>query len=119
MKFLLSALFFLTLTPESPAQNGRLLSSNLLDIETLALRAIVSNGDFLRSEYLFANNLTYSEIVYESDGLQINGLKIEPRIKGKYPFVIFNRGGNRSFYSLNLKMLFFQLPFSLIRDILF
>ena len=51
-----------------------------------------------RFEYL--NNLDISFITYLSDGLKINGLLLEPKEKGNYPCVIFNRGGSGNFGKL-------------------
>jgi dipeptidyl aminopeptidase/acylaminoacyl peptidase len=44
--------------------------------------------------------VTYG-FVYDSDNLKVKGYIAEPVNPGKYPVVIFNRGGNRSFGELN------------------
>jgi dipeptidyl aminopeptidase/acylaminoacyl peptidase len=36
-------------------------------------------------------------IEYWSDGLRVNGFYLQPKAPGKYPCVIYNRGGNRDF----------------------
>ena len=79
-----------------------------LEITKTELWKLISTNDSLNSEYKFANNLNYSEIVYKSDSLDVKGFLIEPKAKGNYPVVIFNRGGNRDFNELTLKMLFFS-----------
>lgn len=40
-------------------------------------------------------------IQYRSDGLKVTGYLAQPKAEGKYPAVIFNRGGNREFGALN------------------
>lgn len=39
-------------------------------------------------------------ILYPSDGLQVRGYVVAPRTEGRYPCVIYNRGGNREFGAL-------------------
>ncbi|HRE46095.1 MAG TPA: prolyl oligopeptidase family serine peptidase [Aggregatilineales bacterium] len=45
--------------------------------------------------YAQTDRVDYYRIVYFSDGLRIAGFLAEPRSPGKYPAVIYNRGGNR------------------------
>ncbi|MCC6973963.1 MAG: prolyl oligopeptidase family serine peptidase [Anaerolineae bacterium] len=45
--------------------------------------------------YAQTDRVDYYNIVYYSDGLRIAGFYAEPRSPGKYPAVIYNRGGNR------------------------
>lgn len=42
------------------------------------------------------------EITYWSDGLKIEAFAAMPKKEGKYPAIIFNRGGNRDFGALSL-----------------
>jgi dipeptidyl aminopeptidase/acylaminoacyl peptidase len=39
----------------------------------------------------------FYHIFYESDGLKVKGYMAVPKKKGKYPCIIYNRGGNREF----------------------
>lgn len=41
-------------------------------------------------------------ITYQSDNLKVEGIVVEPKKEGKYPVVIFNRGGNRNFFQLSV-----------------
>jgi len=41
--------------------------------------------------------LNLFDITYLSDGLKVKGYLMEPKANGKYPCVIYNRGGNRDF----------------------
>lgn len=40
------------------------------------------------------------QITYPSDGLRVRGYVLEPESEGRFPCLIYNRGGNRSFGSL-------------------
>lgn len=89
-------------------QNGCIVSQNHLNVTKTELWEIISSNDSILPDYHYANNLNYSEIVYKSDSLTIEGFVIAPKAKGHYPVIIFNRGGNRDFNKLTLKMLFFS-----------
>ena len=89
-------------------QNGNIVSKNTIDITKSELWAFISSNDSIKSEYKFANNLNYSEIIYQSNSYYVEGFLITPKAKGHYPVIIFNRGGNREFNKLTLKTLFFS-----------
>ncbi|MEY3420937.1 MAG: hypothetical protein RIR48_1226 [Bacteroidota bacterium] len=89
-------------------QSGCIVSKNTLDVSKTELWEIISSNDSLISDYHYANNLNYSELVYKSDSLTVDGFVISPKAKGHYPVIIFNRAGNRDFNKLTLKMLFFS-----------
>lgn len=44
------------------------------------------------------------EFFYKSDGLKIKGYMAEPKALGKYPCIIYNRGGIGSFSSFNIPL---------------
>lgn len=44
-------------------------------------------------EYAHTDHVNYYRLTYWSNGLKINGYFAEPRSAGKYPAVIYNRGG--------------------------
>ena len=48
------------------------------------------------------NHLNFYYLKYLSDSIVVDGYLIEPKREGKYPVVIFNRGGNRVFASLTI-----------------
>jgi len=86
-------LLFLILTSVSLfAQEGKLLSKKTVKIGIATLKrldSVVSNA---------TNSLTkvnLYKITYLSEGLKVTGYLIEPKKTGKYPCVIYNRGGNR------------------------
>jgi dipeptidyl aminopeptidase/acylaminoacyl peptidase len=47
------------------------------------------------------DEVAFFRIKYLSDGLKVTGYLAMPKKTGKYPCVIFNRGGNREFGALN------------------
>lgn len=51
------------------------------------------------NEYL--DSLIFDEITYLSDGLKVKAFVIQPKSEGKYPCIIFNRGGNLNFGAWN------------------
>lgn len=55
------------------------------------------NGQIaLKDDYKFLDSVNIYGYNYSSyDNLKIRGFLIEPKIKGTYPVIIFNRGGNR------------------------
>jgi dipeptidyl aminopeptidase/acylaminoacyl peptidase len=48
-------------------------------------------------------------VTYVSDGLQVRGYLAKPKAKGRYPVVIFNRGGNRDFGAFTDEAAVYQL----------
>ena len=78
----------------SYGQNGSLISRTEIDISKTELWDIISWNDTLLPQYEYAEQLDFSQIVYSSDSLKIDGFLITPKTKGNYPVVIFNRGGN-------------------------
>ena len=55
-----------------------------------------------KEEFKYIDEIEIYKITYLSDGYKINGLLIKPKKKGKYPCIIYNRGGNREFGSLKI-----------------
>lgn len=54
------------------------------------------NGDILAlNKYAESPAVNYYRLTYYSDGLKINGFLSEPKREGRFPAVIYNRGGNR------------------------
>ena len=56
-----------------------------------------------KEKYRFNENVEVSNISYLSDGLKITGFVVQPKKKGKYPCIIYNRGGNRDFGALTMR----------------
>ena len=96
------------------AQNGNIISRQdfeLTKYDTLMNRiATRDNGGWVyKKEYEYLNKVILEEIFYESDGLKVKAYLVTPKdkVKDGYPSIIYNRGGNREFGSLNeYKMVF-------------
>ncbi|MET3022318.1 alpha/beta hydrolase family protein [Flavobacterium hydatis] len=58
----------------------------------------VNDKIVLKKEYEFLDSLNFQSINYKSfDNLKLRGFLIEPKKKGNYPVLIYNRGGNGNF----------------------
>ncbi|PQJ73132.1 alpha/beta hydrolase family protein [Polaribacter butkevichii] len=55
-----------------------------------------------QEKFKYIDSIQIYRITYLSDGLKINGFLVQPKKKGKYPCVIYNRGGNKSFGALKI-----------------
>lgn len=100
MKYLKLAVIFVILS-SCQAQDRKLLLSvepiNVMPHDTTTIE--FKNW---RNEFPYLDSIVISEITYLSDGLKVNGYLIEPRVKGNYPCIIYNRGGNREFGKLEI-----------------
>ncbi len=102
MNRVLISIFFILITSLGFSQNGKLLSKKLIDLKQENFWNGISENDTLISKYQYLNHLNFYKITYLSDSIVVNGYIIEPKSEGKYPVVIFNRGGNRDFSSLTI-----------------
>ena len=102
MNRILTSIFLLLFISFGFAQNGKLLSKKLIDISKTPIWNKVSQDNELKSNFEHLKKLDFYFITYESDNQKIRGLLIEPKKDGKYPAVIFNRGGNRDFGKLTV-----------------
>lgn len=60
----------------------------------------------LKPEFPYSNSVDIYRITYLSDGFKVNGYMTTPKKKGKYPCIIFNRGGNGEFGKIEERLLF-------------
>jgi dipeptidyl aminopeptidase/acylaminoacyl peptidase len=107
IKFILSTTTIILLNSSTLAQNGKILEHkevNLWANKKLQNKIIEKQSASLRfkEKYAYLNNVTIEEITYESDGNKVKGYLAYPKKKGKYPGIIYNRGGNLDFGSLNI-----------------
>jgi dipeptidyl aminopeptidase/acylaminoacyl peptidase len=59
------------------------------------------NGKIVwKQQFKYIDSIDIYKITYLSDGLKINGFVVKPKKKGKYPCIIYNRGGSREFGAL-------------------
>ena len=107
MKYITTSLF-LVLFSHCKAQETKLLLRQKL-ISDLSETPIYSrltknvNGQTKWKEnFNYLDSIEIYRITYLSDGLKVNGFMVKPKNKGKYPCVIYNRGGNRDFGSLKI-----------------
>ena len=89
------------------AQNGKILSKSLIDISRTSIWDKVSINDSLKFEYTHLDSLDFYFVNYLSDSLIIKSILVEPTREGKFPVVIFNRGGNRDFAPLNIETIIY------------
>lgn len=83
------------------AQNGKIIAKNPINLAETSIWKRISENDTLTSKYQYLDKLNFYAIIYNSDGNTVKGMVVEPKKEGKYPVVIFNRGGNRTFSELN------------------
>ncbi len=95
-------LCIITSCQAQPTTNGILLENekivNLIDSIQSPKAVVEINGvKKWKGIYQFNDNVEVSKITYLSDGLKIKGYVVQPKKDGKYPCIIYNRGGNRDF----------------------
>jgi dipeptidyl aminopeptidase/acylaminoacyl peptidase len=94
-------LFFLLLLMASCAtfsQDGKIVDQSEYTYTDSLLTAIEKMIPGTRSAVA---KVSFYHITYLSDGLKVKGYLAIPKNAGKYPCVIFNRGGNREFAAIN------------------
>ena len=80
------------------AQNGKIIDQAPYQHPDTSLDMLLKrSADFKEIQ----NNTSIKSITYVSDGLKIKGYLVQPKQSGKYPCVIFCRGGNRDFSFLS------------------
>ncbi len=80
------------------AQNGKLLKQNPYYLRDSIVAKWASMIPDVKQR---VDQSEFYSISYLSDGLKVNGYLSLPKKSGVYPVIIFNRGGNREFGSLN------------------
>lgn len=105
MNRILTSIIFSLFLSFGFAQNGKLISKKLVDISKTPIWNRISQDNELKPNFEHLKKLEFYFITYESDGLKVKGLLVEPKKDGKYPVVIFNRGGNRDFGKLTVASL--------------
>lgn len=101
-------LFFLFILVSCQAQETKLIISeeSIHDMSnTFVYQTItdtVNNEVVWKDEYKYIDSIDMSWITYVSDGLKIKGMVVKPKKSGKYPCIIYNRGGNTSMGALTI-----------------
>ncbi len=100
-------ILFLLLTFESLlSQDGNILSRERIDLmQRSELTNIIfdyKDGDrYIKPELDYLKEVVTEKITYSSDGLKVTGYLAYPIDSLSCPVIIYNRGGNREFGSLN------------------
>lgn len=102
MNRILLSICFLLFINFGFAQNGKILSKELVDISKTPIWERISQDNELHSDFEHLKKLNFYFIIYQSDSLKVRGIIVEPKKEGKYPVVILNRGGNRDFAELTI-----------------
>lgn len=102
MNKIIISIFLSFLTSYLYTQNGKILTKKLVDISKTPIWNKISQNNKLHSNFKHLKKLDFYFITYMSDSLKVKGFTVEPKKKGKYPVVIFNRGGNRTYGSLTI-----------------
>lgn len=77
-------------------KNGQILSKKIINLSEIPpIWNTISENDSLINAYKYLDNINFYVIVYKSDSLLVNGIIAEPKKEGRFPVIIFNRGGNK------------------------
>jgi dipeptidyl aminopeptidase/acylaminoacyl peptidase len=101
---LLLLLFFLNLIfSQTPKTNFTLDIRKVTDYPfNPVISKKINEKVVLKKEFQFLDSLNFRSINYKSfDNLKLRGFLIEPKKKGVYPVLIYNRGGNGNFGAVN------------------
>ena len=107
MKYLKFLIILLTLSDCLAQQSELLIEKSLVsDLSGTPIYPRLTeevNGKIQwKTAYNYLDSIEIYRITYLSDSLRIRGLLVKPKKTGKYPCVIFNRGGNRDFGALKI-----------------
>ncbi len=83
------------------SQNGKIINREEFKWQKIPALSekLLKNGK-LKSKYSYLKDIKIEKITYESDGLKVKGYIAIPLKSGKYPCIIYNRGGNKEFGKL-------------------
>lgn len=101
----LTSIIFILYISFGFAQNGKIISKRLVHLNKTPVWNEVAKNDTLKPQFRHLGNINFYFITYQSDGFTVKGIVIEPKLEGKYPVVIFNRGGNRNYGQLTITTL--------------
>lgn len=77
-------------------KQGQIQSKKLINLsEIKPLWNKIAKNDTLINNFKHLNDINFYAITYKSDSLLVNGIIAEPKREGKFPVIIFNRGGNK------------------------
>lgn len=115
MNSLFLALSLLLITNSCSSQEPKLLSkedNNTLSDSPFYYERTYTNEegkDVLLPKFKYLDSIQISNITYLSDDLKIKGFCITPKKEGKYPVIIYNRGGSYDFGALTVPRISYTL----------
>jgi dipeptidyl aminopeptidase/acylaminoacyl peptidase len=101
--FLLAVLCTCAIFYDVSAQDGKIISQLPYFFPDSFINKVQKINPSAREIF---SNVDFYKITYISDGLKVTGYLSMPKAKGKFPCVIFNRGGNREFGAMNAATIF-------------
>ena len=91
------------------AQNGKIINKETLQWQKDSTFQKLFKKETLKPKYTYLNTVSIEKITYISDGLKVKGYLVQPKKKGNYPCIIYNRGGNKEFRKLTSRKAVFIL----------
>ncbi len=92
---------------------GKIYSKKLIQLSEIPpLWEDVSEENKLKEKYKYLGELDFFLITYKSDSMLVNGIVVEPKRSGKFPVVIFNRGGNKEVGKVSKAKTLYTLAFT-------
>ncbi len=106
MKFLIYVFFIIQIISCKGQTNHLLVKEVILDWSEYPVYSTLIDESTEKNqwkyEFKYLDSIDVSWITYNSDGLKIKGIMAQPKKDGKYPCIIYNRGGNRDFGALKV-----------------
>lgn len=105
MKYIKTLILFLFLSSIHAQESKRIIAKDLISDWSKYpfyqhLIDSINKKEEWKTKFKYLDSIEVNRITYISEGLKITGLLVKPQKKGKYPCIIYNRGGNREFGSL-------------------
>lgn len=79
---------------------GELIKIEPIDYRNTPIGKKILKKGKLKKGFEYVDQIKIDRLVYDSDGLMVTGFVVQPKEKGNYPCIIYNRGGNRDMGSL-------------------
>lgn len=91
----------LKLTYDKEIPDGKIIYKSEFNpfTDTAAYKLVYSSSgrNKMNKDFQFLDDINMEELYYMSDGYRVKAMLASPKKKGKYPVIIYNRGGNREF----------------------
>ncbi len=101
MKKIAGSILFLFIALQVFSQNGTITERKVFRWQDDPyISDKISEKGKLKADFQYLKDVIIEEITYESEGLKVKGYIAIPVKEGKYPCIIYNRGGNREFGKL-------------------